>query len=304
YLIKYFINLRSELDTNFLKTLINNFEFNELKDLFNALHKKYKNVEIYKVELDCFIDKKDFSGINYALHKIAELTDEPILMEAFEYIALKSEKVDQPNILFNIGLLAVRLKKYNQARGLFNKALQFIDDSDIDLRKEIERNLSDVEKNLKDYDLQYEKMNSGGDIEITDVKKIEDVGLNKTNNANIFDNDNIEVEVAYDEEGILSKAKKLIEKNLYKEVIKELEKLNQSNRQLDALLMIAECYEKLDNKKEAINYYKRSLEKLDNNNEREKYLIRIANLYFDIGDRKNTFNTIIELARLDPSYKF
>jgi len=61
-LINYFINICERIDMEFYRALLENFNYNELKDLIIKIHGKYKDEAVYKIECEILQKKMILMG--------------------------------------------------------------------------------------------------------------------------------------------------------------------------------------------------------------------------------------------------
>jgi tetratricopeptide (TPR) repeat protein len=292
------------MDVELYKTILENFSYNEIKDLIIRIHSKYKDVKLYKIEFEIFAEKNDVEGLKYLLEQIIRLENPS--EDLVDFLANAYKNVKDARFLYAIGIYFIKYNNNTMADSILRKALEIVD-NDEELRAQIMDRLNELNK-------------ESGIIEPEEPKIInfDDTSFKKTLNDNGMEESQFlpEIEITFDDKGFFEEGKKniedvdvkynqaleLIKNKSYIEAIDILKPLIDSSKKFDVLFNIGLCYDILKDLNNAIKYYQMAIEATDDVNYKCKLLMKIADIYFDLRDREETYKTLYEICRLDHNF--
>ena len=88
----------------------------------------------------------------------------------------------------------------------------------------------------------------------------------------------------------------------YYEAIKEFEKSAKTGRKIESLMGIAKCYNLEENYKRALHIYNMIIEETIDVSVMKEALFCVAEIYFNSGNKNETFKTIKKLCEIDSEY--
>lgn len=307
YCINYFINICVSLDIEFYKAILNSFNYNEIKELINKIHGKYKNIDVYKVEFEIFAERNDLDGLKYLLEYLYKI--ENPTQDLVDFLLQSHDKVKDAGILYNIALFFIRCKNNIAANIILKRALEAVKEEDQELKIQITDRLNELGKGSGEIEIQEPEIRDLKEMSFKKVASIDEFAKTAEETMPeidiVFEEDGQRGEVKEDDKNIENKyneAIELIKNKSYKEAIEVLKPLVGGPKDFDVLFNIGLCYEVMRNLDMAITFYRKALSCTRDIEYKCKLLKKIADIHFDLRDKDETYKTIIEIYKLNPDF--